>query len=96
MYAFYRCTSLTSVTIPDSVTDIEFYAFYKTSLTDVYYSGTEEQWNEITICDGNDSLKKATIHYNSTAPEQPLEISVSSVIELNKTFKARKGAPKKV
>ncbi|HAJ97426.1 MAG TPA: hypothetical protein DCO72_06800 [Ruminococcus sp.] len=43
-------------------------------------------------------LKDATIHFNSTVPEPPtneLEISVSSVVELNKTFKARKGAPLK-
>ena len=35
-YAFYDCTSLTSVTIPDSVTSISWYAFYNCrSLTNV-------------------------------------------------------------
>ncbi len=66
-YAFYSCTSLTSITIPDSVTTIGDYAFalYSTSLTDVYYSGTEEQWNKILIDSNNWCLTNATIHFNS-------------------------------
>lgn len=48
-YAFYTCTSLASVTIPDSVTSIADNAFHScTSLTNIYYKGTEEQWNAIT------------------------------------------------
>ncbi len=34
-YAFYNCTSLTSVTIPNSVTSIGEYAFYSTLLTSI-------------------------------------------------------------
>ncbi len=56
-YAFYGCYGLTSVTIPDSVTSIEYAAFgYCTSLTDVYYLGTQEQWNNISIGNGNENL----------------------------------------
>ncbi len=66
--AFSNCTSLTSITIPDSVTEIGWSAFSDcTSLTDLYYAGTEEQWNEIAILSGNSCLTDATIHYNSTA-----------------------------
>ena len=65
--AFYGCTSLSSVTIPDSVTSIGGYAFYKcTSLTNVYYTGTQAQWDAISIGSGNDPLKNAAIHFNST------------------------------
>lgn len=47
--AFERCTSLTSITIPDSVTSIGDGAFVDcTSLANIYYKGTEEQWNAIT------------------------------------------------
>ena len=64
-YAFEGCTSLASVTIGDSVTTIGEYAFYEcTGLTDVYYTGTEEQWNAISIGAVNTALTNATIHYN--------------------------------
>ena len=45
-YAFYKTYSLTTVQIPISVTEIESMAFSGTSLSTVYYEGTEEQWNE--------------------------------------------------
>ncbi len=65
--AFSNCDSLTSITILDSVTSIGDDAFYDcTSLTDVYYSGTQEQWNEISIGFDNYSLLSATIHFVET------------------------------
>jgi len=63
--AFYFCTSLTSATIPDSVTSVEQYAFRgDASLKDVYYGGDEAQWEAITLGNGNDPLRNATIHFN--------------------------------
>ena len=38
------------------------------SLKDVYYSGTQEQWKEISIGSYNGCLTSATIHYGSSAP----------------------------
>lgn len=68
-YAFNQCTNLESITIPKNVTSIGDMAFsWCNKLTDVYYSGTESEWNAITIGDENDCLTNATIHYNSTAP----------------------------
>ncbi len=64
-YAFSKCKSLPSITIPDSVKSIEMYAFYNcSSLTDVYYGGTETQWNAVSIKTYNECLTNANIHFN--------------------------------
>lgn len=83
-YAFSYCNSLTGITIPNSVTTIGFEAFYGCdSLTDVYYGGTEKEWNDINIDDGNDCLMHATIHYNVFAilPTTTAEITKSETDE---------------
>lgn len=62
-------TALARIFIPASVTSIEYAAFYNTSLTDVYYGGTEEEWNAIQIGQYNFHLTGANIHYNSAYAE---------------------------
>ena len=67
MSTFGGCTSLTSITIPDSIFLISDLAFNGCdSLTDVYYSGTEEEWNEVIIRPNNEPLENATIHFESS------------------------------
>lgn len=73
---FYWCTSLKSITIPDSVTSIGEGAFDCTSLEDVYYSGSEADWNSIDIGIDNYRLINANIHYNSNGSE-PAEVVVT-------------------
>ena len=61
--AFSYCSNLTSVTIPNSVTKIESWAFYECEkLKDVYYLGTEAEWNAVSIEMGNSCLASATLH----------------------------------
>ena len=64
--AFDNCHSLTSIAIPASVSTIGASAFYGCDgLKDVYYGGSAEQWNAISIDDGNEALTGATIHYQN-------------------------------
>jgi hypothetical protein len=63
---FQACSNLTSVTIASSVTKIEEYAFYNCSgLKIVYYTGTEEEWDKISIGTENTDLTDATRYYYS-------------------------------
>lgn len=61
-----RLKTNTSYEIPSSIiciNDGAFFGSYK--LTDVYYTGTKEEWEKISIGSDNAALTNATIHYNS-------------------------------
>ena len=71
-YAFCGWIGIKGIMIPDSVTSIGKYAFYKcTSLTSIYYNGTEDEWSGISISSNNSPLTNATRYYYSEV-EPPL------------------------
>lgn len=71
-FAFSSCSGFTTVIIPDSVTTIGIAAFASCSLKDIYFTGTEAQWNSISkLGDTAAAVSKATMHYNYVPPVTP-------------------------
>ncbi|MCQ2485669.1 MAG: leucine-rich repeat protein [Clostridia bacterium] len=76
-HAFEECENLTTIYLPKSIKSIDTGAFYcmdgkncNTSLTDVYYEGTEEEWQATGIdFDWYGTYEPIIIHYNSSYDE---------------------------
>ncbi len=80
-FSFFRCGGLSSIVLPESLASIGSGAFMDCDrLTDIYYSGSEEEWKAISIGDYVGPLLGATIHFNSSMPDSaapaPVEESV--------------------
>ena len=71
-HAFGGALALKEVAIPESVTEIKKNAFWSCNkLTDVYYAGTQAQWDEIEIQTGNSSILNATLHLGDDPAPTP-------------------------
>ncbi len=95
---FIENKSLTSVTIPVSVTEIDDLAFFDSSLTDIYYEGSQAQWDAITVgyntggdwafMDLYDSAFmdiEPTVHYNSKMPQQDQQSTDTGFTDVSST-----------
>ena len=61
---FSQCKKLETIIIPKKVRNINHDAFLDCqNLTDIYYSGSETEWNEVSIDLNNEPLTDGTIHY---------------------------------
>ena len=76
--AFNNCTSLPNIALPSGLSVIGNAAFAGCGkLTDVYYVGTQEQWNEISILDANEPLLSAVLH--CIAPDLTLPAALTAI-----------------
>ena len=67
-YLFYGLDSVLSVSLPSTVTQIYDNAFSECYyITDIYFSGTNSQWNSIAFGEGNDILTQALVHCSDGA-----------------------------
>lgn len=84
---FGDCAELTDVVIPKSIKKVEYDAFKGCAkLKNIYYGGSEEDWNNllVNVCNGNDELKSATVHFNSEEiPNMPVISEETTVLTVD-------------
>lgn len=68
--AFYNCSNINTVIFGTNISYIGPSNFISNiNIENIYYTGTAEQWNNITIDANNEDLtEQAEIHYNSSGP----------------------------
>lgn len=77
-FAFSECVNLKEIYLPKSLKSIGWEAFsvgkaYNKKHLDIYYAGSEEEWNAIRKDDYFDSYSTSvTVHYNEIYEEVPL------------------------
>ena len=71
-YVFFECSNLKNIRLPESIKEIHYRAFSNClNLSDIYYEGSQEQWNQIYFEKESYPPVSATIHYNSTGWDDP-------------------------
>lgn len=71
----FASSGLESIYIPVSVTEISYDAFSQCSyLTDIYYGGSEEDWEKIKTNSENKVVFNGEMHYNVPQSEPSVEI----------------------
>lgn len=77
--AFENCTAITELTIPESVTKIEANAFKDCgALTRVFFGGTKEQWENITVGAGCEALSGAAVTFGKYTVDYDLNAGTGS------------------
>ena len=81
---FYGCENLSSIILPSSLELIDYnVSAYCSNLTDVYYTGSESDWEAVSVYYNNYELKDATVHYNYVRPETQLSANIYYQLKLD-------------
>ena len=67
--AFTTCQNLTTLVLSNATTIIGNYAFSNCPLAKVFYKGTEQEWDNISIGTNNTSLSKSIVEFESSVNE---------------------------
>ena len=74
---FRNTACIRHVALPKSLKGVLANAFYGCKkIQEVFYAGSEAEWNALPIATGNDPLKNATIYFNSTIDDYYCRITV--------------------
>lgn len=60
-YTFYACSSMTGIRIPEGITSIGWAAFGECPLKDVFYGGTNQQWQQMMENCSDDTISSANV-----------------------------------
>jgi hypothetical protein len=81
---FYDCTNLNTVVIPKNIKRIGMNAFYGcTNLKTINFTGTIEEWNEITIDktnNGNSILNSIQVNVNYRDLDDPTQLNILKIL----------------
>lgn len=75
------CHSIEKIFLPKEISEIHRNAFKDSkNITDIYYEGTQEAWQNVLILNNNGSLSDAIVHYNCTSlPKHDKDIIESNI-----------------
>ena len=100
---FHGNKYMTKVYLPSTLTDIGYYSFYNTAIKDVYFGGSEDEWNALKNLDECKLPETAKIHFNSNfitafinsieVEEEDVEIAVGETYEIEATVIPESIAP---
>lgn len=100
---FHGNKYMKKVFLPSTLTDIGYYSFFGTAIEDVYFGGSEEQWNALKNLENAKLPETAKIHFNSDftsafinsieVEEESVEIAVGETYAIEATVIPESIAP---